>query len=170
MDERFAQLFQQLLDGGLSNVSGADASITLPLSEQLLNDLIAAALPSSFPVRELHVTPLDGDRFLVRGRPGSSSFVPSLKLHVAIDRQPDFPATPLLGLRLEGTGVMAIAGMVLRMMTLPPWIRTEQDCVHVDLRALLDRYPLGRYADHIDRVRLNTVAGALVLSVHAHVR
>ena len=76
----------------------------------------------------------------------------------------------MLGLRLEGTGVMAIAGMVLRMMTLPPWIRTEQDCVHVDLRALLDRYDLGRYADHIDRVRLNTVDGTLVLSVHAHVK
>jgi hypothetical protein len=156
--------------GGFSELVGTDASVTLPVSKRLLNDLISAALPPSAPVRELDVSPLDGDRFLVRGRIGSSPFLPPLKLNVAIDRQPEFPATPILVLRPESTALMLLAGPVLRMMSLPAWIRVEQDRIHVDLLALAAQYRLAQYASFIDSLRVNTAAGSVTLSVRARIK
>jgi hypothetical protein len=170
VNERILQLFRQLLASGFSDMPGTEASLILPISKQLLNEIIAAALPPSVPVRDLDVTPLDGDRFLVRGRLGSSAFLPSLRLHVAIDRQPELPESPVLSLRVESTAVMSLTRAVLRMMTLPDWIHVEQDRIHVDLRALLDRHPLLPYVSYIDRLRLNTTEGTVVLSMHARVK
>jgi hypothetical protein len=161
---------RQLLDRGLSDVSGAEASVRLPVSKRLLNDLVTAALPPSAPVRDLDVTPLDDDRFLVRGRIGTSALLPGLRLKVAIDRQPAFPENPVLVLRLEGPRVMSLAGTVLGMLTLPEWLRVERDRIHVDLRALLERSSVGRYVSHIDRLHVNTVAGAVMLSLDVRVR
>ena len=169
-DERFAWLFDQLLANGFSDITGAEASISLPLSKRLLNDLIAAALPPSSPIRDLDVTPLENDRFLVRGRFGSSPLIPTLKLHLAIDQQPVFPESPVVVVRLEGHGVMSFAGRVLRMISLPRWLHAEQDRLHVDLRVLAVHYRLDRYLNYIDELRVNTVAGSAVVSLRGRVK
>ena len=170
MNERVSQLLRQLMIGGFSELAGTDASIALPVSKRLLNDLISAALPPSVPVRDLDVTPLDGDRFLVRCRIGSSPFLPPLKLNIAVDRQPEFPESPILALRPESTALMLLAGPVLRMMALPPWIRIEQDRIHVDLLAFAAQYRLAQYAPFIESLRVNTVAGIVTLSVQARIK
>jgi len=87
-DERFARLFDQLVGDGFSDITGTDLSITLPVSKRLLNELVAAATPPSAPVRDLDLTPLDNDRFLLRGRIGSSALLPALRLNLEIDQQP----------------------------------------------------------------------------------
>jgi hypothetical protein len=168
--ERFAWLFDRLIADGFSDITGADASITLPLSKRLLNDLIAAAMPSSIPIRDLDVTPLENDRFVVRGRFGSSALIPTLKLHVAIEQQPVFPASPVFVVRLEGQGVMLFVGRALRMISLPRWLHVEQDRLHVDLRELAVDHRLDRYLNYIDELRVNTVAGTAVLSLRGRVR
>lgn len=169
VNERVLQLFRQLLATGFSDMPGAEASVTLPISKRLLNTFISAALPPAAPVRELDVTPLDGDRFLIQGRLGSSPFLPSLKLRVAIDRQPELPESPFLTLRVESTAMMSLARPALRMVALPDWIHLDQDRIYVDLRALLDRGPLP-YVTYIDRLRLNTVDGTVLLSARARVK
>lgn len=169
MNERVAQLFDQVIAGGLSDVSGAEASATLPISRRLLNDLISAALPPSAPVQNLEVTPLDGDRFLVRGRIGSSSLLPPFQLNVAIDRQPEFPAFPFLVLRLESAGLRLLAGLVLRKISMPPWIQIEFDRIRVDLRAVADQKGVGQYVGYIEQLQVKTIAGTLLLSVRARV-
>jgi hypothetical protein len=169
VDERLAQLFDRLIAGGLSDVAGAEASVTLPVSSRLLNELISAALPTSSPIRDLEVTPLDGDRFLVRGRIGSS-LLPLLKLHVAIERQAEFPAFAVLVLRVESTGLMVLASHVSRLISLPAWIRMERDRIHVDLRVLADQYGVRHYVSYVDDLQVKTVAGTLLLSLRARVR
>ena len=170
VNERALQLLRQLMMGGFSEIAGTDASITLPVSKRLLNDLISTALPPSARVRDLDVSPLDGDRFLVRGRIGSSPFLPPLKLKVAIDRQPEFPDSPILALRVESTALMLLANPMLRMMSLPAWIRIEQDRVHVDLLAFAAQYRLSQYAGYVESLRVNTVAGRVTLSVQARIK
>ena len=169
-DERFVWLFDQLLANGFRDITGAEASITLPLSKRLLNDLIAAAMPPSSPFRDVEVTPLENDRFVVRGRFGSSPLIPTLKLHLAIDQQPVFPESPVFVVRLEGQGVMGLAGRVLRMISLPHWLHSEQDRLHVDLRVLAADYRLDPYLNYIDELRLHSVAGSAVVSLRGRVK
>jgi hypothetical protein len=169
-NERFARLFDQLFADGFSDITGADASITLPLSKRLVNDLIAAATGPSAPVRDLDVTPLDDDRLLVRGRVGTSALLPTLKLHLAIDQQPVFPESPVLVVRREGTGIMSLAGLILRMISLPRWLQSEEDRLRIDLAVLAAQYQLDRYLKYIDELRVNAVAGTVVVSLRGRVK
>ena len=170
MDERLAQLFDRLIAGGLSDVAGAEASVTVPVPRSLLNEVLAATVPSSAAVRDLDVTPLDGDRFLVRGRIGSSPLLPPFQLTVAIDRQAEFPSSPVLVLRLESKGLRLLAGLVLRKVSMPAWNRIEFDRIHVDLHALADQYRVGDYVRYIHRLQVKTLDGTLLLSLRARVR
>lgn len=169
-NDRFAPLFDRLLGDGFSDISGAEASIRLPVSTRLLNDLIAAAMPPSARVQDVDVTPLDDDRFVVRGRFASSLLAPTLKLNIAIDQQPIFPQSPILVVRLEGPAIMSFAGRVLQMISLPRWLQAERDRLHIDLRVLADQYQLDRYLRYIDELRVNAVAGTLVVSLRCRVR
>ena len=58
-------LFRRQQASGFQDLRGAEASLTLPVSERLLNEAIAESLPRSAGVRELHVRPQAGDRFAV---------------------------------------------------------------------------------------------------------
>jgi len=171
VDERLMRVLLRQLASGCHDLSGADAALTLPVSERLLNELIAEGMPRSAPIRDLHVTPLAGDRVAVRARIGSSPLIPALKLSLSIEQQPIFPTSPVLVLRMEMTGLLSLAGPALRFLdALPPGIRVEHGRVFVDVRRLLEVRSLGHYFEYITDLNVNSVEGALVLSVRASIR
>jgi hypothetical protein len=166
VDERFLGLFRRQQAAGFEDLRGAEASLVLPVSERLLNEAIASSLPPSAAVHELHVKPQAGDRFAVRARVGSLSWLPTINLGVAIDRQPDLPSSPVLVLKLETSGLSALAGVALRFLNaLPPGIRMEADRIFVDIAKLLDARGLGRYLAYVNELRVNTVDGAVVIFI-----
>jgi len=145
-------------------------SATVPISERLVNDLVQQSLPPSLPVRDLHVSPRDGDRFDVRLRVGSSPLLPPLKLALRIDRQPDLPSSPVLVLKIEMSALMALAGPVLRFLdALPRGIRLDGDHLYVDIATLLAQRGLDRYLEYVRRLELHTSNGTVVASIRAGV-
>ncbi len=171
MDERIERVLRRQLADGFPDIRGAQAAITLPLSERLLNEVLAETIPRSAAVTDLHVSPEAGDRFVVRFRVGSSPLVPRLKIALAIETQPDLPALPVVVLRLETTGLMLFAGPVLRLLNaLPPGITVKDDRIHVDLRDLAQRRGFAPYFDCLDSLRVNTVNGGVVLTVQGRIR
>jgi hypothetical protein len=171
LDERIERLWRRQLADGFADLRGAQATITLPISERLLNEALTETIPGSAPVSDLHVTPEAGDRFTVRFRIGSSTILPRLKIALAIDREPDLPAFPVIVLRLETTGLMTLATPVLRLLNaVPAGVTVKDDRIHVDLRALAERHGFGAYLDHLDELRVNTVSGAVVLTLRGRIR
>jgi hypothetical protein len=166
VDERFVGLFRRQQASGFEDLRGAEASLTLPVSERLLNEIIAESLPPSAAVRELHVRPQAADRFAVRARLRSPSWLPAIKLGVAIDRQPDLPSSPLLVLRLETSGLSALAGPALRLLNaFPPGVWMEADRIFVDVAKLLDARGLAPYLAYVNELRVTTVEAAVVLFI-----
>ena len=171
MDERIERVLRRQLADGFPDIRGAQAAVTLPISERLLNEVLLESIPRSVPITDLHVTPDTDDRFVVRFRLGSSSLVPRLKIVLAIEAQPDLPALPILVLRLETTGLMILAGPVLRLLNaLPAGITVKDDRIHVDLRALAERRGFAPYLEYLDQLRVNTVSGAVVVTVHGKIQ
>jgi hypothetical protein len=171
LDERIERVWQRQLADGFPDLRGAQATITVPVSERLLNEALAEAIPRSAPVSDLHVTPEAGDRFTVRFRLGSSTILPRVKIALAIDRQPDLPAFPVIVFRLETTGLMFLASPVLHLLNaLPAGVSLKDDRIHVDLRALAERQGFAAYLDHLDELRVNTINGAAVLTVRGRIR
>jgi hypothetical protein len=155
---------------GFEDLRGAEVSATVPISERLLNEFIQESLPRSVPIRDLHVSPQRGDRFAVRARLGSSSFLPPLTVTVLIERQPELPSSPILVLKLEMGALLSLAAPALRFLdALPPGMRLERDRIYVDLAKLLEQRGFGQYLEFVQRLELHTTDGALIASVRAGV-
>jgi hypothetical protein len=170
MDQRLLRLLNRQVATGLEDLRGAEAAVTLPVSDRLLNEIITEALPSPAKVRDLDVRAQPGNRFAVRAKVAAASFLPALNLTVAIDRQPELPASPVLVLRLELGGLLAVAGAALRFFdALPPGIRVENDRVHVDLAQLLERQGLSGLLEHLEHLHITTTEGTTILSVRARI-
>ncbi len=171
MDERFERLFLRQVASGFEDLHGAEASVTLPVSERLLNELVSEAMPRPAPVRELHVRPQAGDRFAVRVRIGSSPLFPAFNISLSIERQPELPGSPVLVLRMETSGLLSLAGPALRFLdALPPGIRVEHDRIYVDLSTLLEARRLSASLAYVEQLQVHTIDGAVVVSIRAAVR
>ena len=169
VDEWIGRLFRRQLDTGFADLRGAEGAFTIPISERLLNDVLSQILPRSGGVRDLYIAPEAGDRFQVRLRLASPSFLPPIRLRIAIDRQPELPTSAVVVLRLERTGLLTLAGPVLRLMNaLPEGVAVREDRILVDLRTMLERYHFAPYLEYVSELRVNTVEGAVVLAVRGH--
>jgi hypothetical protein len=169
LDPRLQQALEQLRATRFAEIKGARLSVSIPVAERLLNELVAAALPPSLPVRDLTLKPRASNTLQVRARLAKLDFLPPVTLTLDIDQQPRLLDTPL-GLRLRTfPGLAAIAGPLLSQRALPPGIRLEGDRLFIDLRELLERAGYGDIVPLIERVHLATDEGWLRVEVDARV-
>jgi hypothetical protein len=166
----FVRLLASLQASGFADLRGADVSADVPISERLLNEIVQQSLPPSLPVRDLYVSPRDGDRFDVRLRVGSSSLLPPLKLALRIYRQPDLPSSPVLVFKLEMGALASLAAPALRFFdAFPRGVRLEGDLLSIDIAELLAQRGLDKYLQHVRRIELHTSNAIVVASIRAGV-
>ncbi len=171
MDPRLDALVTGLRATAFADLRGARADITLPISDRLLNEALAQALPPSAPVRDLELASRPGNRIGLRFKVAAASFLPPLNVTLTIDEQPRLPASPVLVLKLEMGGLLSMAGSALRFLdALPPGIRVAGDRIHVDIAALLAQRGLGELLEYAEHLEVTTTAGAVVVSIRAGVR
>lgn len=161
MDPRVERVIGQLHSTGFRDLSGARMSATLPLSERLLNDIIAATLPANTRVRSASIHPQAGNRFVVRAKLAGPNFLPALSVTMAIERQPELPASPQLVLRMSGLpGLLTFAGAAFSVNDMmPPGVKLDGDRVVIDLATLLARYGLREWLSYAERLRVTSDEG-----------
>jgi hypothetical protein len=169
LDPRLQRALQQLRATRFTEITGARVSLSIPVAERLLNELVAAALPRSLPVRDVTIRPRAANTLQVRARVAKLDFLPPVTITLDIDQQPRLPDTPL-GLRVRAfPGLMTIAGPLVSQAPLPPGLRLEGDRLFVDVAQLLDRLGFGDLVPLIERLRVTTDEGRLVVEVDARV-
>ena len=114
-----------LFGADLQDLAGAVVSGELPVTTTLVNRMIASKLAvANAPVTHAEVETRPGDALTVQLRPRLP--IPLLKVDVVIDRQPNLPHDPRLGMRwsLRGAGILTmLAGPVISYFNrLPPGI------------------------------------------------
>jgi hypothetical protein len=169
MDPRLTGMVARLRASGFAEVRGARASLSIPVSEPILNELITAALPAGGPLRDLHVRPLAGNRLAVRARASRLDFLPPLTISLQIEGQPRLPDTPLVVRILSMPGLLSVAGSMLSAGSLPPGIRLERERVLVDVRQLLEGRGFGEIVPLIERLQVSSEEGRLLVEVEIQV-
>jgi hypothetical protein len=148
-----------------ADLAGAHASFTIPVSDRLLGRIIADRLPPSSPIGELRLRAEDGNQVTVSVKLSRLAFLPAIRVRLAIERQPELPASPILVLRMVFEGVAALASPALRFLEgLPPGIRLEHDKLHVDLATLLAQHGAADALSYVTAVELTTVGGRVIVS------
>lgn len=163
MPSPLVEVLQRLRSNGFREIAGSRLSADIPVSERLLNEIVAATLPRDLPVREASVKPEAGNRLTVRVTP-RTAFLPPLTLKLEIERQPDVPSSFVLVLKMAPLpGIFGLATALPLDRILPPGVRLEGDRILVDLRALLGRLGLADLLPHARALRVTTEAGKVLV-------
>ena len=165
-----SQLVERLRSSGFHDIAGSRIAARIPIAESLLNELIAGLLPEAGAIRQLTLHPQPNDRVGLRVKLARPEVLPPITATLVIERQPELPYKPVLALRLSGLpGLMVVAGPSLLGPMLPAGMRLEGGLLTIDLQALLAAHGQGDALAYVDRLRVNSESGRLVLEVDAKV-
>lgn len=158
-------------DAGFADVAGADVSLTLPVSDRLINQMLAERLPRGGVVSAVDVEAMPANQFSVRVRLGPSALLPPIRFGLAVDRQPDLPAFPVIVLRIVSPGIAALAAaLVARFLrALPPWVRIDGARISIDLLAAAAGAGGAEAFAYLRSLTLTTAAGRVTVSIRASV-
>jgi hypothetical protein len=162
-----------LLGDQFQELGGAALSGEVPLSNRVLNSVIAEGLArSGGPVSEARVEALDDDTFSVhlslRGR-----MLPSVRVLARIEQQPELPQRPVLVIRwsIPGMGPLAMLGgpALSFLKALPRGFRAEDDRIVVDLGELASSQGAGELLRYLSKLRIHTRKGAVLITFAAKI-
>lgn len=143
----------------LEALAGGVLAGEVPVTTELLNRLIASRLAAAgAPVTSAEVVVLENNSFTVHVRPAAP--LPMLRVDVVIDRQPELPAQPLLGMRwtVRGLGPLALlaAPVIAYLKKLPAGVRMEGDRLSVNVEEILRQRGLGDLVPLLTGIRVTT--------------
>jgi len=98
-------LLQAQRAAGFPDLAGAETFLTLPVSDRLINRILADRLPRGGIVSAMDIEAMAENQFSVRVRLGQSALLPPIRVVLAIERQPDLPGFPVIGLRIVSPGI-----------------------------------------------------------------
>ena len=172
MDAAFLDLLQRQQRDGFPDLAGAEIVATIPISERLINEAVAAMLPPEGKVRSVRVAVEEGNQVTAEIRLSGPRFLPAIPVSVAIEHQPQLPERPTLGLRLaKASGLVAMVASLFPAIAslLPPGVSMDGDRIRIDIRRLLAERNLEHWFAYVTDLRVNTRAGVVVLDVRARI-
>jgi hypothetical protein len=159
---------RRLLGPRFQEIAGARLTAEIPLSERLVNQLVAEALKRSTdgPVEAAEVQVRTDGELAVRLRLRRPRFVPPVVVRLRIEKQPT-PEEPELVLRWDLTGIAALAKLATPVLSFTnvsrPGIIVDGDRVALDVTRLAREQGAGELLDYLTALRVETRAQALVL-------
>lgn len=163
-------LLEEQQRSGYADLTGARASVRLPVSDRLLSRVLRERLPRSWPVRDLELRALSGNQIAIRVRLKKPAFLPALTITFAIERQPQLPESPVLILRLASTGLSALAGPALSLLNaLPTGFDRDGNRLLLNLGALAEAHGVADLLQLLTGLEVTTEPGRVILAVNAAV-
>jgi hypothetical protein len=145
--------------------------VRAPISRPLLNRVVGSALAeTSAPVRDVDIRPRAGDAFDVLIAV-SWPFVPTIKVSFAIERQPQFPAAPVLVLRwslLGAVGALA-SRFIAALDRLPAGVRLDGDRLLLDIPRLAEKASGASWLPYVRSLELHTVDDRFVVDAELEI-
>jgi hypothetical protein len=132
--------------------------------------LVTAALgETSSHVRDVDIRPHAGDSFDVLIAV-SWPFVPPIKVSFAIERQPQFPASPVLVLQWSLLGVSGLGSrFVASLDRLPAGVRLDGDRLLLDIPRLAETASAASWLPYVKSLELHTVDDRFVLDLEMEI-
>ena len=171
MYEPVVSLLRRQLQDGLPDLAGSEASLTIPISDRLLTQIVGASLPAGAPVREVQVRAGDGDRITLKVSLARPSFLPAIPIALVVHEQPALPEHAILTLRIsQSAALVAMAERALKHAPLPAGVSVVGDLIHIDVQTLLAARNLEAVLSYVTHLNVHTRAGAVVVNLRGRVR
>jgi hypothetical protein len=168
-DDILSDIVRRQQSAGFPDLAGAEASITLPVSDRLINEIISAKIAPGAAIRDVQIRSHEANEIVVSFQVARGSFNFAVTLTLVVDEQPVLPHQPVLGLRLAKLpGVLSLAAPMLRFFdALPPGVSLEGQRVRLNLRTLLANQGRADWLDYVTSLQITTRPDAVVLTARA---
>lgn len=160
------EIFRRLIDRNFSELRGLTVDASIPVPELLLNEIIAATMPSNANISHLELFVYSQNRVSLNLK--TMLWPWPLELKLRLDNQVDFHGAPAIKARLENKVLLARLGSFLK--ALPPGVSIYNDQVVLDIASFLPTPELKRMLDLIQSAKIKTEAGKVILDVKIEVR
>jgi hypothetical protein len=166
-DDTLIDILRRQQRAGFPDLGGAAASVTLPIGDRLINEIIAAKIPPDAAVRDVHLRSREGNEIDVSFEVARFNF--NVTVTLAIDEQPSMPERPVVGLRLTKLPrLLTLAAPIARFFdALPPGVSMDGQRIHINLRTLLAKQGQADLLDRITSLQITTRRGAVVIATTA---
>jgi hypothetical protein len=147
------------------DIAGARVGGEVPLSDVMLNRLIAAQLATTRgKIAAVVLETREGNQATAHVRV-DMPFVPPLVVNLEVAQQPEFPALPVVVLRWSLAGLDGLARMAMPFVSgfLPPWARINGDLIAVDIQALAHAKGFAELLNYVRSLRIDTASRGLVV-------
>ena len=118
---------------GLSDLAGLDVAFAVPLTQPVLDDLLAG-VPFPDMIRSFRLRFTGDDLILLEVALNLFLFKTTVRVEARVERYVAFPQEPVLKLTVLTRGVVE---MLLNAVPLPDWIRVDGQNARLDLGKLL---------------------------------
>jgi hypothetical protein len=170
VDPFWRRLLQDQQASGFSDLAGTHGSVVLPVSDRLVTRLVVEQASPEWPVSIVDIRAEDNDRFAVAVRLKGPAFLPPARVRFDIERQPEFPRSPVLALRIVPDALTRLATPFMAFLKrLPAGVAFDGSVLTLDLAVLLSAYGPPDSLRHLTALSLHTLPGRFVLSVEAQV-
>jgi hypothetical protein len=163
-------LLRHQQDSGFEGIAGAQAAVTLPVSDRLVSSIVAERIPPTVPLAGVDLRAEGDNRFAVRGKLKSPVFLPPFTVRFTIVGQPHFPDSPFLTCVMSTHALAPLMGTLVRLFArLPSWVAVDRDRVRVDLRRLASAFGVADLLAVVEHLEVTTSRGAFVVSARVQV-
>ena len=168
MEPWWVALWRKQQSDGFPDLAGTEVSATIPISDQLISRVIAQRVPPTAPVRELLLVAHPGNEITLRVRLTGPAILPPVQVRLAIDQQPDLPASPVVALRIVSQGIASLAVNALKFIDmLPPGVRFDGRRLVIDVRTLLESRGAAEALAYLTDLKFTTAEGRIVVQARA---
>lgn len=155
------EIFQKLIDSNFSDLRGLTVDASIPVPQQLVNEIIAPAIQGNPNISDFEVTVQRQNRVSINLK--TPLWLWPLELKLRLDNQVDFSGSPKIRAWLESKVLLARIGSFLK--ALPAGISIHNNLVVVDIRSFLSGPEQRRILEWIRSVEIKTEEGKMIFDI-----
>jgi hypothetical protein len=146
--------------------AGATVDVRVPLSEQLLNDLVQQhVLPRVRALRSLALRLEDENRLTVRLESARLSWLPAVTVPLEVESDLRLASGAVARLHIRGSGIAASLAPLMRFITLPDGVRLVDNVIEIDITSLLPPIDRPTLLEWLRHAHITTTEGTLWVEV-----
>ncbi len=154
-------IFQRLVGNGFSELPGMEVNARIPVSERLVNEIIATSLQGNQNIEYCRVS--IGGQNRVAANIKTPLWPWSLNLKLKLFRDVDFSGSPKVRAFLENNVLLGKLGALFN--ALPPGILLYEDQVSVDLGSFIQTPEQKQILQLIKTVEISTETGKIIFDI-----
>jgi hypothetical protein len=155
------RIFQKILDGNFSDLTGLTVDASVPVPESLINEIISSTLEGNREISDCRVTVHEHNRMTVDVK--SPRWPWPLHFKLKLFGSVDLSHSPTVRAFLNSNVLLGRLGSMFKM--LPPGIMVYEDQVSVDTGAFLNLPDQKQLFELLKTVEIRTEEGRLILDI-----